>query len=210
MLAKVYGVSGETVRRALADSGIKADRRRSGQASWSARHGLPLDEGDQETGFRWCSECRERKPMTEFYWRKNRERQPTMRNRKCKPCHYVAAKAGADLRANRRKYLYGMTADEYNHLRKRQLDRCAICLEPAIDDVGRGLRVDHDHESGVVRGLLCDFCNRGLGMFKDNPDFIRAAAEYVERGGLVAMADVVRHVDPLGVVYLATRHQERR
>lgn len=44
----------------------------------------------------------------------------------------------------------------------------------------RALHRDHDHETGVLRGLLCLDCNRGLGAFKDNPALLRRAAEYIE------------------------------
>jgi len=56
-----------------------------------------------------------------------------------------------------------------------QQGMCAICqVEPAA-------HVDHDHDTGAVRELLCFNCNGGLGQFKDQPDVLRAAADYVER-----------------------------
>lgn len=55
--------------------------------------------------------------------------------------------------------------------------KCAICKS-----AGSGkLHVDHCHESGKVRQLLCNTCNGGLGLFKDNPELMRVAAQYVEK-----------------------------
>jgi hypothetical protein len=51
---------------------------------------------------------------------------------------------------------------------------CAICK------VAPGGHVDHDHETGAVRALLCFNCNGGLGQFKDNPEVLHAAAYYVQ------------------------------
>ena len=53
--------------------------------------------------------------------------------------------------------------------------KCYLCKS------SKKLVVDHDHNTGKVRGLLCDLCNRGLGYFKDNPDVLIAAAKYVKQ-----------------------------
>lgn len=77
---------------------------------------------------------------------------------------------------------YGITAAQYEQMLAEQGGKCAIC---GTKEEGRGyewLHVDHDHATGAVRGLLCALCNFGLGKFKDNPDWLRRAAEYVEMG----------------------------
>lgn len=56
---------------------------------------------------------------------------------------------------------------------------CAICGKEC--DIHRNLAVDHDHESGKVRGLLCQNCNVGLGHFKDNPALLQQAIDYLRR-----------------------------
>jgi hypothetical protein len=53
---------------------------------------------------------------------------------------------------------------------------CPICGGGLADKVA-----DHDHATGVARDWLCRLCNAGLGMFRDNPDALRAAADYIER-----------------------------
>jgi hypothetical protein len=73
------------------------------------------------------------------------------------------------------KRRYGISAAEADVMLAAQLGLCAICHEaPAA-------HVDHDHETGAVRALLCFNCNGGLGQFRDDPVVLRAAADYVER-----------------------------
>lgn len=77
---------------------------------------------------------------------------------------------------------YGITLDEYNSLLEKQGGKCAICgitREECNDK--RALPVDHDHETGHVRGILCHSCNRALGLFKDSPDVTAKATEYLIR-----------------------------
>lgn len=57
-------------------------------------------------------------------------------------------------------------------------DRCHICGKPQSDE-GRLLAKDHSHATGNHRGYLCFQCNAGIGMFKDNPTLLFAAAEYL-------------------------------
>jgi hypothetical protein len=63
-----------------------------------------------------------------------------------------------------------------------QDERCAICRSPDWPGKDSRPHVDHDHETGRVRGLLCGLCNNGLGQFKDDPARLRAAADYLEGG----------------------------
>ena len=72
---------------------------------------------------------------------------------------------------------YGLTPDSFAALLAAQGDRCAICA--TADPRGKGWCVDHDHGSGLVRGILCCACNRGLGLFKDSPAVLVAAAGYL-------------------------------
>jgi len=75
---------------------------------------------------------------------------------------------------------YGITEDEYDGMLAQQQGGCAICGRP---DPGRHLQtffsIDHCHTSGAVRGLLCHPCNLGIGYLQDNPEIMRAAADYV-------------------------------
>lgn len=83
-----------------------------------------------------------------------------------------------------RKMAYGLTPADFDNLWDSQDGRCAICNKVLDVDFSREIHVDHCHLSGSVRGLLCHGCNVGLGNFKDSPEALRAAADYVETGGL--------------------------
>lgn len=72
---------------------------------------------------------------------------------------------------------YGMTAEDYAALSDAQGGVCAVCGRPPSRT---RLAVDHDHETGRVRGLLCQHCNRGLGLLGDDPTLMRKLAAYVE------------------------------
>src|SRR6266567_3377847 len=74
------------------------------------------------------------------------------------------------------KRKYGITWDEYQEMFESQKGLCAICQ--GVEE-GRMLSVDHDHETGKVRGLLCGSCNRALGLFKEDPELLDIAKEYV-------------------------------
>jgi hypothetical protein len=73
------------------------------------------------------------------------------------------------------KSKYGMASEDYDYLLVRQDYRCAICHED-----GHNLYVDHSHETGLVRGLLCHQCNIGLGNFKDDPKRLGEALRYLD------------------------------
>ena len=79
------------------------------------------------------------------------------------------------LRAQNLRRKFGMTLEEYQVLLDRQGGVCAICQSPPEK---KALAVDHKHdESNAIRGLLCECCNRGLGLFRENPmNFFRAVA----------------------------------
>lgn len=82
----------------------------------------------------------------------------------------------------RNKYLkrnYGITLEEYDEMFDEQNGVCAIC--GGISRDGKRLSVDHDHETGKVRELLCMNCNTALGMLQDNVQIVLAAAQYLTK-----------------------------
>ena len=74
---------------------------------------------------------------------------------------------------------YGLEAGEYAKLYTEQGGVCAICRR-ATGKTKR-LAVDHDHDTGRVRGLLCGPCNKLVGYLRNSPEAFRRGADYLER-----------------------------
>lgn len=80
-------------------------------------------------------------------------------------------------KASDRKKRYGIDGKTYLALLSAQAGACAICG----DDIRYRATVDHNHLTGMVRGLLCNGCNIGLGRFRDDPIRLHRAADYIEK-----------------------------
>ncbi len=78
---------------------------------------------------------------------------------------------------------FGITLKEEEELLARQGGVCAICRRAITDRRGYSAHIDHDHQTGAVRGILCFGCNIGLGAFRDDVARLEAAVEYLKRGG---------------------------
>lgn len=72
---------------------------------------------------------------------------------------------------------YGLSEGDYDWMNSRNI--CWICGEPPSED--RKLAIDHEHASGIVRGLLCHRCNQALGLFKDSEQNLERALDYLKR-----------------------------
>ena len=97
------------------------------------------------------------------------------------PERAIANKRKANLAAN-----YGLTVADYNALLREQGGVCAICGKDEPNAHGRNgkkfrLSVDHCHATGGVRGLLCQKCNRAIGLLGDDPVLMRKAISYLLR-----------------------------
>lgn len=98
----------------------------------------------------------------------------------CKKC----CKARALEATPRRQELYflrkyNLTLLEYDKMLARQAGRCAVCQSKKPGGRSGLFAVDHDHETGKIRGLLCNKCNTGLGLFDDDPDSLVNASTYL-------------------------------
>jgi hypothetical protein len=137
-----------------------------------------------------CTKCNISKPESEFY----SEPRNTKRNGKrtqCKACDYLKNvnyrnKPGAkEKQAETRRIWsrlnrYNFTPGMYEERLKEQGNTCAICKTDTPG--GRGqFHADHNHKTETPRGVLCHNCNVALGNFKDNPEFLQRAIEYLNK-----------------------------
>lgn len=132
-----------------------------------------------------CTDCGATKDRREF---SKHSKAKDGLNWKCKEC---ACGDAAEWRRNNpsatKKYnlaKYGMTISDWDAMLAEQNGRCAICGVPEAEAPGQtgsgsGLHVDHDHETGAVRGLLCRCCNLGLGQFFDDEEKLFNAIQYL-------------------------------
>lgn len=135
-------------------------------------------------------QCRECRAEYKAKYRKERTVEQIERQRRNSKAWYEKHKPkllcrmrDASLRKN-----YGITHERYGELLAAQGGKCAICGtdNPGIHNAY--FHIDHDHDTGVVRGVLCEWCNKGLGHFKDEPRRLEAAIQYLARHGKVPAA----------------------
>ena len=107
-----------------------------------------------------CCRCKLTKNLKEFYKANGSQG----RSGYCKECE----------KAKRYEYKYGITVEELSRLEQKQGGMCAICGRKSA------LVVDHDHKTGVVRGLLCNECNMALGLLGDDAWTLHSAADYLD------------------------------
>ena len=160
-----------------------------------------MDAGEREsTGVKKCSKCEKTKPREQFNKRKKGARDGLCSC--CKSCHREIAARWAKQNAQKKKEidrrwqrenpdkvslmqrkihikrLYGVTYGDYERLLEHQ-GRCCACCGKHESEQKHRLAVDHVHDSGKIRGLLCNNCNSGIGKLGDNSDGVRKALEYL-------------------------------
>jgi len=136
-----------------------------------------------------CTKCGKKKPATlEFFHKANKYKDGLQYE--CKECrqkyhkkHY--RKTGAKKqRITNLKRNYGLTEDEYNAMAAGQEYKCAICKKPVTATPNSSTAyfdVDHNHETGKVRGLLCRRCNLVLGMTHEDKLLLYATINYLDK-----------------------------
>ena len=120
---------------------------------------IKLVRTDDFTGIKTCARCAVERPLTAF---NQRTASRDGRHSYCRPC----------MTSYQREKKYGLTPAEINELLS---GGCEVCGST------ESLCIDHDHNSNEVRGCLCDWCNRALGLLRDSTEQVRALAEYRAR-----------------------------
>ena len=132
--------------------------------------------------FKKCNRCEEIKSISNFYVNLNmRDGHSNM----CKQCSTAKQK---QLNASKEKKLlfkennlkrnYDLTQEEYNKILLEQGNKCIICGKDQSESQ-KAFAVDHNHITGRVRGILCSWCNTGIGLFKDDPKTLYRAIQYL-------------------------------
>lgn len=144
------------------------------------RHDYPPNENPAM--IHRCPDCGNGYPLTLEHFHADRT-SPSGFQTYCKKCQYAQGakyKAGPKckqvMRRSHLKRKYGISLGEYQAMADKQNQLCAICGEK------KDLHIDHDHVSGLIRGLLCGDCNRALGLFRDSTPVLRNAILYLNHG----------------------------
>ncbi len=127
-----------------------------------------------------CKICRREK---EQIWRdKNRDKIKEI-NEKRTENRKAYYKSDVGVISSRRAHLkrsFNITLEEYDELLDKQNQVCGICGSNETDKRNMFLSVDHNHDTNKIRGLLCNTCNRALGLFKDDKNNLLNAIKYLE------------------------------
>ena len=135
-----------------------------------------------------CNVCNEEKSFDDF---QNLTKSKDGKNYRCKVCDYATRKrylANKDPVERKRmhrshflKRVYNITIEDYEAMLGKQGGVCAICGGTETKSSQQeNFSVDHCHTTGVIRGLLCNNCNRGLGLLGDTIESLTKALEYLK------------------------------
>ena len=133
---------------------------------------------NQHTTHKTCKSCSQSLPVEEFYFK---DKKKTRREPTCKECKKKHFREGYDpFKASDRwlKSQYGITNEDRTRMWNEQKGVCKICKKPG-DGRWKQLCVDHDHQTGKVRDLLCRRCNTVLGEVYDDPNILLGMVEYL-------------------------------
>lgn len=130
-----------------------------------------------------CTKCGDEKSLKEFHKDKRAKSGLQSQCKECTKEWYRSPVGKISLRKAHLKQQYSITLDEYDELLEKQEHCCAICgIHSSMANLGGGnhLAVDHNHDTGQIRGLLCATCNTGIGKFKESVATLQSAINYIQ------------------------------
>ncbi len=132
---------------------------------WAHRRSEHQKESETKTIL--CRCCSVRKVFSEF---SDHRGCVNGKSRQCKACS----------RKKTMERRYGIGFEEYQSIYEKQFGKCLICSSEKSGGKDKKMCLDHCHETGKIRGLLCFNCNTGLGLFSEQIDIMERAALYLE------------------------------
>lgn len=130
-----------------------------------------------------CGRCRQTKRADEFSIIRSKGRGVRLHTF-CEVCRQWLKKRNYDPNKQKNRNLiknYGLTLVRFQEIMAEQHNCCALCGKEFV--LVKEPVVDHDHETGLIRGLLHQRCNLIIGQAKDNPELLSQAIAYLARGG---------------------------
>jgi hypothetical protein len=141
-----------------------------------------IENGDK----RKCKQCNTELPITEFYIKTNKITGNCRFNSPCKKC-FDSKRDKNYYKIYNRKLKYNLSEAQYDNMLLEQNNCCAICGVHK-DNNKKEFSVDHCHENGKIRGLLCNNCNVALGLFKDNINIMKNAVVYLNNNNEITQS----------------------
>lgn len=128
-----------------------------------------------------CKDCRN--TYYNNYYKNNPEKalEKNKKQKENRKNFYNSEKGIVSSRKAHLKTKFGITLEEYNKLSEKQNHVCQICGKTEMNSKNKVLCIDHNHNTGEIRGLLCGLCNTALGNFLDKKELLINAIKYLEK-----------------------------
>lgn len=127
-----------------------------------------------------CKSCRN--PQSKLWREKNIDKVKFLNalNREKRKDYYSDPINKIKFRSMELKRKFGLTHEQYEEMLKLQNGVCLICKRYRIASNKHHMVIDHCHKTGKIRGILCNWCNRGIGLFEDNLELLENAKLYLK------------------------------
>jgi hypothetical protein len=128
-----------------------------------------------------CKVCRNKRYNEWASKNKDKVRERNAKRWETRKAYYQSERGIESSRRAHLKRMFGITLEEYNTMLEEQNGVCGICKKPESYGRASFLSVDHCHNSETIRGLLCNNCNRAIGLLKDDIEVLENAVKYLKK-----------------------------